>query len=167
MPSMPKLRVPRPIEVVLVLSVALNLFVAGGFAYSQYTAAHPIQAIPGGPERRLEGFAQKLGLDPENSKPFNEWRHRLRLAQTALVKENQPLVAQAWQDLSMPAPDAARIQQLLDQMAANRRAFQTDATAATIQFLSTLDESQKNTFMSMVIDRSNPYAAPVRNSLGN
>ncbi len=164
---MPKLRVPRPIEVVLVLSVALNLFVAGGFAYSQYTAAHPSQAISGGPERRLESFAQKLGLDPENSKPFKEWRHSLRLAQTALVKENQPLVAQAWQDLSLPAPDAQRIQQVLDQMAANRRTFQTEATAATIQFLNTLDDSQKKTFMSMVLDRSNPYAGPVRNSLGN
>ena len=164
---MPKLRVPRLTEVVLVLSVALNLFVAGGFAYSQYTAAHPTQVAPGGPERRLETFAQKLGLDPENSKPFKEWWRSLRLAQTALFKENQPLVAQAWQDLSTPAPDALRIQQVLDQMAANRRAFQADATADTIKFLNTLDDSQKKTFMSMVVDRSNPYAAPVRNSLGN
>jgi len=164
---MPKIRVPRLTEVVLVLSVALNLFVAGGFAYSQYTAAHPTQAAPAAPERRLEMFAQKLGIDPENSKPFKEWRRSLRLAQSTLFKENQPLVAQAWEDLSTPAPDAQRIQQVLDEMATHRRAFQTDATAATIKFLNTLDESQKKTFMSMVIDRSNPYAAPVRNSLGN
>ena len=164
---MPKIRVPRLTEVVLVLSVALNLFVAGGFAYSQYTAAHPTQAAPVAPERRLEIFAQKLGIDPEKSNPFKEWRRGLRVAQSALVKENQPLVAQAWEDLSTPAPDTQRIQQVLDQMAANRRAFQADATAATIKFLNTLDESQKKTFMSMVVDRSNPYAAPVRNSLGN
>lgn len=165
---MPKIRVPRLTEVVLVLSVALNLFVAGGFAYSQYTAGHPTQAAPGaGPERRLEMFAQKLGIDPENSKPFKEWRRSLRTAQSALFKENQPLVAQAWDDLSTPAPDAQRIQQVLDQMAAHRRTFQADATAATIKFLNTLTESQKKTFMSMVVDRSNPYAAPVRNSLGN
>jgi uncharacterized membrane protein len=167
MPLMPKLRVPRLTEVVLVLSVALNLFVAGGFAYSQYTAAHTTPAVPGGPERRLEAFAQKLGIDPENSPPFKEWRRSLRTAQGALFKENQPLVAQAWADLSIPTPDARQVQQILDQMAANRRAFQADATAATIKFLNTLDESQKKTFMSMVVDRSNPYAAPVRNSLGN
>jgi hypothetical protein len=167
MPVMPKLRVPRLTEVVLVLSVALNLFVAGGFAYSQYTVAHATQVVAGVPERRLETFAQKLDIDPETSPTFKEWRRSLRAAQGALFKENQPLVAQAWEDLSTPAPDARRIQQVLDQMAANRRAFQADATAATIKFLDTLDESQKKTFMSMVVDRSNPYAAPVRNSLGN
>jgi hypothetical protein len=164
---MPKLRVPRLTEVVLVLSVALNLFVAGGFAYSHYSAAHLTQGGFGGPERRLEIFAQKLGIDPENSAAFKDWRHGLRSAQVALSKENQPLVAQAWQDLSTPAPDQQHIQQVLDQMAAERRIFQADATAATIKFLNTLDESQKKTFMSMVVDRSNPYAAPVRNSLGN
>lgn len=164
---MPKIRVPRLTEVVLVLSVALNLFVAGGFAYSQYTAAHPALPAPGGPERRLDIFAQKLGIDPENSKPFKDWRRSLRTAQAALVKENQPLVAQAWTDLALPTPDAPAIQHVLDQMAVNRRAFQTEATAATLKFMNSLDESQKKTFMGMVIDRSNPYAAPVRNSLGN
>jgi len=164
---MPKLRVPRLTEIVLALSLALNLFVAGGFAYSQYTAAHPVQAGPGGAERRLETFATRLGLDPEKSKPFKEWRRSLRMAQGTLVRENQPLVAQAWDELSTPAPDASRIQQVLDQMAAHRRAFQADATAATIKFLNTLDEPQKKSFMSMVVDRSNPYAAPIRNSLGN
>ncbi len=163
----PKLRVPRLIEVVLVLSVALNLFVAGGFAYSQYTATHQIPPAASGPERRLETFAQKLGIDPESSKPFKEWRRGLRTAQAALFKENQPLVAEAWEALRAPTPDPQRIQQVLDEMATHRRAFQADATAATIKFLNTLDESQKQTFMSMVVDRSNPYAAPVRNSLGN
>jgi hypothetical protein len=167
MPVMPKLRVPRLTEVVLVLSLALNLFVAGGFAYSQYTAGHPVQVAPGGADRRLDNFALKLGLDPEKSKPFREWRRSLHLAQSALFQENQPLVAQAWDELSAPAPDAGRIQQVLDQMALHRRAFQADATAATIKFLNTLDEPQKKTFMSMVVDRSNPFAAPVRNSLGN
>jgi len=163
----PKLRVPRPIEVVLVLSVALNLFVAGGFAYSQYSAAHQSQPAAAGPEKRLEVFAQKLGLDPEHSPTFKDWRKSLRTAQAALLKENQPLLAEAWDDLRMPAPDQARIQQVLDQMAANRRAFQAEATTATIKFLNTLSESQKRTFMNMVVDRNNPYAAPVRNSLGN
>ena len=164
---MTKLRVPRLTEVVLVLSLALNLFVAGGFAYSQYTAGHPVQAGPGGPDRRLEKFAARLGLDPENSQPFKEWRRSLHMAQSTLFQENQPLVAQAWEELSAPAPDAGRIRQVLDQMALHRRAFQADTTAATIKFLNTLDESQKKMFMSMVVDRSNPFAAPIRNSLGN
>lgn len=164
---MPKLRVPRLSEVVLVLSVALNLFVAGGFAYSQYTAAHPMQAAAGGPDRRLENLALKLGLDPENSGAFKDWRHSLRTSQGTLFKENQPLVVQAWQQLSMPSPDAQRIQDLLDQMAAHRRTFQAEATLATIKFLNTLNESQKKAFMSMLADRSNPFAAPVRNSLSN
>ncbi len=164
---MSKIRVPRLTEIVLVLSLALNLFVAGGFAYSQYAAGHPVQAGAGGPDRRLDNLALKLGLDPERSAPFREWRRGLHMAQGALFQQNQPLVAQAWEELSAPAPDAARIQQMLDQMALHRRAFQADATAATIKFLSTLDEPQKKAFMSMAVDRSNPFGAPIRNSLGN
>lgn len=165
---MSKLRVPRLAEVALVLSLALNLFVAGGFAYSQYTAAHPATVVPaGGPDRRLEHFAVKLGLDPEKSKPFREWRRSLRTAQGVLFQQNQPLVEEAWDELSTPTPDGQHVQQVLDALAQHRRAFQTEATAATIKFLGTLDESQKKTFMAMVVDRSNPLAAPIRNTLGN
>jgi hypothetical protein len=168
MPAMTKLRVPRPAEVALVLSLALNLFVAGGYAYSQYTAAHPAQlAAAGGPDRRLERFANKLGLDPERSKPFEEWRHSLRTAQGALFQQNQPLVEEAWEELSTPAPDAQHVQKVLDEIAVHRRAFQAEATAATIRFLGTLDESQKKAFMAMVIDRTNPLAGPIRSTLGN
>jgi hypothetical protein len=166
MPPMTKLRVPRLTEVVLVLSLALNLFVAGGFAYSQYSAGRPIQATPER-DRRLEKFALKLGLEPEKSQPFKEWRRSLHQGQAQLFQENQPLVARAWSEMTEPAPDAGQIQQVLDQMAAHRRAFQAEATAATLKFLGTLDQAQKKTFMDMVVDRSNPSAAPVRNSLGN
>ncbi|HEV2673576.1 MAG TPA: periplasmic heavy metal sensor [Aliidongia sp.] len=165
---MSKLRVPRLIEVALVLSLALNLFVAGGFAYSQYTTAHPAPAAPtGGGDRRLERFASKLGLDPEKSKSFKEWRRSLHSAQGVLYQQNQPLVEEAWSELSQPAPDSQHVQQILDEIAQHRRAFQADTTAATIKFLGTLDESQRKTFMATVIDRANPLAGPIRNTLGN
>jgi hypothetical protein len=167
MPSMPKLRAPRFLEVVLVLSLALNLFVAGGFAYSQYTATHPTPTAAGGPERRLENFALKLGIDPEGSMPFKEWHRDLKAAQSMLMHQNRPLIEQAWDELGKPAPDAQHIQQLLDQMAVNRHAFQASATAATIKFLGTLDGAQRKAFLRMAADRQNPLAAPVRNSLGN
>jgi len=167
--SMPrlKLRVPRPSEVILALSLALNLFVAGGFAYSRYSAAHPVQAAAGGPERRLENFASKLGLDPEKSKPFKEWRRSLRVAQGVLFQQNQPLVEEAWTELAAPEPDTRHVQALLDEIAQHRRAFQAETTAATLKFLGTLDESQKQTFLTLVVDRTNPLAGPIRNTVGN
>jgi hypothetical protein len=166
MAPMTKLRVPRLVEVVLVLSLALNLFVAGGFAYSHYGVGRPFQGA-GEHDRRLERFALKLGLEPEKSPPFKEWRRSLHAAQGQLFQENQPLVARAWGEMTAPAPDAGEIRQVLDQMAVHRRTFQAEATAATLKFLGTLDETQKKTFMDMVVDRSNPAAAAVRNSLGN
>jgi hypothetical protein len=33
--------------------------------------------------------------------------------------------------------------------------------------MSTLDESQRKTFTTLVTDRSNPLAGPVRNTVGN
>jgi uncharacterized membrane protein len=167
MSPMPKLRVPRPVEVVLVLSLALNLFVAGGFAYSRYGANHPAQRAAGAPERRLESFVSRLGVDPESSKPFKEWRRSLRSAQGELARQNQPLVEEVWQELSAPAPDIRRVQQLLDEIAQHRRAFQDEATTATIKFMGTLDDSQRKTFTTLVIDRSNPLAGPIRNTVGN
>ncbi|WP_189045985.1 periplasmic heavy metal sensor [Aliidongia dinghuensis] len=160
-----KLRAPRPIEVALVLSLALNLFVAGGFAYSRYAAPHPGQGGP--PERRLELFATRLGLDPETSKPFKEWRRGLHTAQGILALQNQPLVEDTWEELSAPTPDVQHVHELLDEIAQHRRAFQTEVTTATIKFLGTLDESQRKTFMAIVADRSNPLAGPIRNSVGN
>ncbi len=68
-------RGPRIIDAVLLLSLALNFFVIGGYAYS-LTVSPPVVAPPK-PENRMEQLAEKLGIDPAASKPFRDWRRAM------------------------------------------------------------------------------------------
>jgi hypothetical protein len=163
----PRMRAPRLIEIVLVLSLGLNLFVAGGFAYSHWEGAAK-QATPAPtPERRLDAIAHRLGLDPESTKPFKELKRSFRLAQGAFVAQNRPLVGQIWEELAKPQPEDAQIQGLLDQMAAHRRAFQAATTVALERFLASLTPEQRADFIKLMEDRTDPVGGPLRNNIGN
>jgi Spy/CpxP family protein refolding chaperone len=165
-PQTPKrgLAAPRVTTVVLLLSLALNIFIAGGYAFQEWRVAHPPAPQP---ERRLQMLVERLGLDPETSHPFKELRRGLRGAQQVLQAKNHPLGEAYWEELSTPQPDPKHLQSLVDQMVANRHEFQSVVTEVMVQFMATLTQEQRNQLIRIVEDRSNPAGAPVRNSVGN
>jgi len=163
----PRLRLPRPLEIVLVLSLCLNFFVAGGIAYSRWIAPPPHEAGPPGPERRLDAIARRLGLDPDEVKPFRELKRSYRSAQGVLGAQNRPLAEEIWEELAKPQPEAARLEDLLDRMAANRRAFQGATTEALTRFLAAVTPEQRASFIKLMEDRTDPVGGPLRNNIGN
>lgn len=165
------MQAPRLGTVALLLSLALNIFVAGGFFYAQLLAPKPTattQQQPGpAPERRLEMLVERLGIDPESSRPFKELRRGLHQAQQALGQKNRPLGAAYWEELSGAQPDEKKLQDLIDQMNANRHDFQSTVTGVLVRFAATLTPEQRSQLVKIVEDKGNPAGAPVRNSIGN
>jgi Spy/CpxP family protein refolding chaperone len=163
------LQAPRLSTVALLLSLALNIFVAGGFFYAQlFAAPRPAAAGQQQPqERRLQMLVERLGIDPESSRPFKELRRGLRQAQQALAAKNRPLGTSYWEELSGAQPDEKRLQDLVDQMNANRRDFQVTVTEVLTHFMATLTPEQRSQLVKIVEDRTNPAGAPVRNSVGH
>ena len=155
----------------LLLSLALNIFVAGGFFYAQLLAPKPAastQQQPGpGPEKRLQMLVERLGIDPESSHPFKDLRRGLHQAQQALGQKNRPLGMAYWEELTGAKPDEKHLQDLIDQMNANRHEFQSTVTGVLVRFMATLTPEQRSQLVKIVEDKGNPAGAPVRNSVGN
>jgi uncharacterized membrane protein len=166
------LNTPRFGTVVLILSLALNVFIAGGFFYSQLAAgSHPLAASSQQPqqglEHKLEALAGQLGIDPETSNPFKEMRRGVRTGQVALAGRNRALGTQYWEELATPQPDQKHLAELSEQMSGNRQTFQSELTAALVQFMATLTPDQRETLVKIVEDKGNPLGAPVRRNGGS
>jgi Spy/CpxP family protein refolding chaperone len=165
------LRAPRLGTVALLLSLALNIFIAGGFFYAQLLAPKPVapaQQQPGqAPDKRLQMLVERLGIDPESSHPFKDLRRGLHQAQQALGQKNHPLGEAYWEELTAAKPDEKKLQDLIDQMNANRHEFQSIVTGVLVRFMATLTPEQRSQLVKIVEDKGNPAGAPVRNSVGN
>jgi len=170
-PPVSGLKAPSLTTAALLLSLALNLFVAGGFFYSQLLAAPKpptAAAQPGpGPDRRLQMLVERLGIDPETSHAFKDLRRGLHQAQQAMNQKNRPLGEAYWEELSGAQPDEKHLQDLVDQMNANRREFQSTVTDVLVHFAATLTPEQRSALVKIIEDRTNPAGAPMRNSVGN
>jgi uncharacterized membrane protein len=167
------LNTPRLGTVILILSLALNVFIAGGFFYSQLAAGggHPLEASAQQPqpglEHKLQALAGQLGIDPETSRPFKEMRRSVRTAQVTLAGRNRSLGTQYWEELATPQPDQKHLADLSEQMSGNRQTFQSELTAALVQFMATLTPDQRETLVKIVEDKGNPLGAPVRRNGGS
>jgi uncharacterized membrane protein len=166
------LNTPRVGTVVLILSLALNLFIVGGFVYSQLASGgHPSAASRQQPqqglEHKLEALAAQLGIAPETSRPFKDLRRSVRTGQQALASRNRPLGTQYWEELATPQPDQKHLAELTEQMSGNRKTFQSELTAALVRFMATLTPDQRETLVKIVEDEGNPLGAPVRRNGGS
>jgi len=160
------LRAPRLIEIVLVLSLALNLCVAGGFLFARWSVpVHP--PAPGGFDHALEVIAGRLGIDPTQSKPYADLHHAIKVARDHFFVVHHGLGDQIWKELAKPEPDSARLQQLLDTSMETRRAFQGEVMTAVNGFLATLTPEQREVFVKVAQDRQDPAGQPFRVNIGN
>ncbi len=144
------------------LSLALNLCTAAGFAYSRWGIAPEPGATP---EKRLEMLAERLKLKPEQMQSFVEFKRGLRFEQADLAQQNLPVMKDAWDELRKPNPDPQRVQLTLDQMAMHRHAFEVDASALLIRFMSNLTQNQREILADAVLDRKDPAGAIIRNNV--
>jgi len=135
----------RLLRVALVLSVILNLLFIGGLVWIQSVLPRPL-----GPGERFMLAARELDLSPEQKRSVQDLLVDVRSYNRKLRESNRPLIDGVWDELTKSQPDAAKIDQLVDQAMANRHAYQKQLTAAVGRFLSVLTPEQRLHFSELV-----------------
>lgn len=131
-------------KVALALSLALNLFFVIG---ALWIRMH-LPPLPVTPQERLEQAAGALNLDPHQQQAFATYEKTMRGLFQSMHKAVGPLMASAWTEMSKPEASEARIMQLFDEAAQQRRSFGHDITTTTLSFLATLSPEQRSQFVS-------------------
>ena len=153
---------PRLLTTVLVLSLALNLFILGGIAYSRF--------FPPGPRlggHRMETLRQRLALKPDQTAALSDFARTLHRGQDLLAAENRPLLRQAWDEIAGDSPDTDKVKSLLDQMEAHRHAYQAQSLATLLHFTGALSPEQRKALGEMVLDRRDAIGATLRSDIGD
>jgi Spy/CpxP family protein refolding chaperone len=135
----------RVLLALLVVSLALNLCFIGGAAWIRIHHFHHGFGHGG----HLHEMAATLNLDPQQRTAFDRYVHTIRTSAELMHEQIAPLIASAWDEVAKPQPDRARITQLFDEAAQQRRQFQSAASDATIAFLATLSSEQRAQFVAL------------------
>lgn len=139
-------KLPR---IVLVASLAANVFFAAGVLYTIYLKDRLAES----PERRIEYVADRLDLTAEQRAGLLALRERTRERFRAARAERGEMRAAFLEELSKPEFDRARIEALLEARAA-RRGPMWLATAEDMHgFLVTLAPEQRAAFLEMARER--------------
>jgi uncharacterized membrane protein len=152
---------PRLPWVLLALSLALNLFFVGGAFWVRSEAARAQLA----PAERFELVARQLSLDADQRMAFDRFVGALRMRSRHLRESNQPLLEAVWDEIAKPKPDDALVDHALDEAASNRRAYQIDTSHALRNFLATLSDQQRATFVDLAKNRQNRDVPPLLRQL--
>jgi uncharacterized membrane protein len=161
--SVPQRRGPPPRLpwILLALSLALNLFFVGGAFWVRSEAARA--QLP--PAERFELVARQLSLDANQRAAFDRFIGALRMRSRHMRENNQPLLEQAWGELAKPKPDDSLVDHILDETASNRRAYQLDTSHALRNFLATLSDEQRATFVALAKNAKNRDVPPLLRQL--
>ncbi len=140
--------------VVLILSLALNLCFIGGALWIRVQGP----PLPVSPEQRLQQIEPQLALDSQQKVAFDQYARTVRLRMKSMHEAVEPLVANAWSELAKPDADDAKVMQLFDQAAEQRRAFRRELGTATFKFLAKLSPEQRAKFVELA--RQRPWERP-------
>jgi uncharacterized membrane protein len=141
---------PRLPWIVLVLSLVLNLCFLGGFLWLRLEAAQQAQMTPA---ERFAEVSRKLALDPDQRAAFERFVGFLRMRTRHMRETNQPMFGEIWRELGKPKPDDDKIDHDLAEAASNRHAYQLEVSHAMRQFLATLNDQQRASFVELVQSR--------------
>ncbi|HXQ51051.1 MAG TPA: periplasmic heavy metal sensor [Stellaceae bacterium] len=135
----------RGLWAALALSVTLNVFVAGGLAWSMMRAPPPRLANEG-PAERLLAVARTMDLTPDQRTALRTFGTTARGLSRELREANGPIMREMWAQMATLQPDAAAIQALNDKALENRRTYQHGMATNLMTFLATLTPDQRKTF---------------------
>ncbi|HXP06622.1 MAG TPA: periplasmic heavy metal sensor [Stellaceae bacterium] len=134
---------PRLIVALLAVSVALNLcFVAG----AAWTRLKPPAIVT--TSERFHRLAQSLDLSPQQQGVFDQYVADMLARSNRVRLATEPLMDEAWAEITRPDPDQARVLQLLDDFSTERREVWHEAIGATLSLLATLTPEQKAKFLA-------------------
>lgn len=143
---MAKARLPW---ILLAVSLALNLFVAGGVIYMKLTA----ERMTSESDQRLETVVERLDLSAERRAGLEALRARVQTRMAALREERQEGRRNMLAELARPELDRARIGELLQQGMAARATLFEELLVELHAYLGTLSETQRRSFLEMAEER--------------
>lgn len=142
-------RIGRPPQrlmlMLLVLSVALNLFFVAG---ALWIRLHP-PAVLSFQEQRFQRMASELDLAPPQRVGFDRYVEAMRTRTARMHQQLAPLYAAAREEMAKPQADEAQVMRLFDEATAKRREFQREATSQTLAFLAILSPAQRAKFLEI------------------
>ena len=147
-------------KVLLAVSLALNLFFVTGALWIRMHFPQP----PLTPEERLEEVAGALNLDPHQQQAFAKYEKTMRGLFQSMHSAVGPLMASAWAEMSEPQANEAKIIQLFDQAAQQRRTLGHDITTTTLSFLAVLSPVQRTQFIREMHQRPRRWSPPPENA---
>lgn len=136
----------------LVASLAINLFFVGAFLWSHFREAPP----PIYAEERLEWIGMQLRLDPQQKDAFVKYSGAVRANMRAMHAAVDPLMSKAWSEIARPDADATTVVQLFDEAGRTRRGFMHELAPITLSFLAKLSPEQRARFVELA--RQRPWA---------
>ncbi len=140
--------------VVLTLSLALNLCFVAGALWIRFHGP-PLSSYP---EERLQQIEPELALNPQQKQAFDVYAHTVRSRMQSMRDTIEPLIGNAWSELAKPDADEARVMQLFDEAAQQRRSFRRELATTTLSFLATLSPDQRAKFVELA--RQRPWGRP-------
>jgi Spy/CpxP family protein refolding chaperone len=132
----------RVLVAILAISVALNLCVFAGVAWSRL---HP---PPQTFSQRFHHLADTLNLTPEQRVAFDRYTGDMAARGDRMRQSVEPMMDAAWTELAKPDADQARVLQLLDDAGNQRRVFLREAVSSTLSLLATLTPEQRAKFVT-------------------
>lgn len=146
----------RLLWLALAVSLALNAFLVGTLVW--WVGAHRWQT----PAERFQQIGRELNLTDDQRDAFQQFLIELRRNGRQLRERNEPLMGKIWDEIGKAPPDAASIDQLVDQATENRRIFQKSMAGALSRFLASLSPEQRAHFVELAKRHQDQTAARLR-----
>jgi Spy/CpxP family protein refolding chaperone len=137
------------LRLILTLSLALNLFFVAGALWVRFNGP----PVPMNAEERLQRIGAQLGLDPQQTKAFEQYSQAIRTRMQAMHKAVDPLMRNAWAEVAKPDADEAKVVQLFDEAGQTRRGLMRELAPVTLSFLAELSPEQRARFVQLVQQR--------------
>ena len=135
--------------ILLAVSVALNIFFAGGVVYSKVMS----ERLRASPAERAQFLADRFALSDQQHDRLLAFQTAMGERRGTLRKGFREARVAFLAELAKPELDRARIAQLSQERTAVRSALFEDFTGELHQFLATLSPEQKADFVAMLEER--------------
>ena len=140
---------PRLPWILLAISLALNLFVAGGVLYNKLEA----ERLSAGPDERVAALAEELGLSEAQQAGLLALREQAMERREAVRSLRQDRRAALMAELAKPELDRARLGELMREGMERRAAGFEQMMVDLHGYLATLSEQQRTAFLEKAKER--------------
>jgi len=152
---------PRPIQLLLGLSLLLNCFVLAGFVYRSWIAPPPFETRqpgfppppPGARPSPIDALVHDLGLDSGQREALRGLLDGHAVKRRERLREIQKIREQTVAELKKPQIDMARLDGLVDQIARLRADVQKENLRTAIQLEPALRPDQRERLHVLLVER--------------